>query len=236
VIETLNAIVRGALERLYQQVTTDLPPLIAAAAIFILAYLFAMLARWLVRRVFKGLELDRWLQRSGISEMIDHYGHLRASRMVANVVYWTILMMGILVALNAVGAGLTSRIVDSALLGLPRIVAGVAIVLGGVLLAKYLGRGTLVWAVNEDLPSPRKLAALVRALIVFVAIVAAADTLDFARTVFLSAFILILGGGVLAIGIALGLSMRDVFKGYLRERYRHSESSDHEERSLWNHL
>ena len=236
-IETLNAIVRGAIERLYQQTTTDLPPLIAAAAIFAIAYILATTVRWLINRAFKGLELDRWMHSSGISALLDRSGNLRASHVVARATYWAILLAGILAALNAVGAGLTSRLVESAVLLLPRLFAGAAIVLGGILLAQFLGRGALVWAVNEDMPSPRKLAMLVRAVIVFVAVVAAADTLNFARSVFLAAFILIMGAVALALGIALGLSARDALKTYLLERSnRPASPHGQEERSLWSHL
>jgi hypothetical protein len=238
VIETLNTIVRDAVQRLYQQTTTDLPPLIAAVTIFLIAYVIAALARWLIHRAFKGLELERWMRRSGISALLDRSGRMRAPHIVGRGVFWAILFAGILTALNAVGGGVTSRIVESAVMLLPRAVAGAAIVLGGVLLAQFLGRGALVWAVNEDLPYPRRLSMLVRVLVVFVAVVAAADTLDFARTVFLAAFILIVGGLALAIGIAVGLTTRDAMKNYLRERSSRAASSPYseEEKSLWSHL
>jgi hypothetical protein len=237
VIETLNAIVRDALQRLYHQTTTDLPPLIAAVTIFLIAYVIATLARWLIHRAFKGLELERWMRRSGISTLLDRSGRLRAPHMVGRVVFWAILFAGILTALNAVGGGVTSRIVESAVMLLPRAVAGAVIVLGGVLLAQFLGRGALVWAVNEDMPYPRRISMLVRVLVVFVAVVAAADTLDFARTVFLAAFILIVGGLALAIGIAVGLTMRDAMKTYLQDRSsRVAPPYSEEEKSLWSHL
>jgi hypothetical protein len=237
VIETLNGIVRDAVQRLYVQTTTDLPPLIAAVTIFLIAYVIAALARWLIHRAFKGLELERWMRRSGISALLDRSGRLRAPKVVGRVVFWAILFAGILTALNAVGGGVTSRIVERAVMLLPRVVAGAAIVLGGVLLAQFLGRGALVWAVNEDLPYPRRFSMLVRVLVVFVAVVAAADTLDFARTVFLAAFILIVGGLALAIGIAVGLTMRDAMKNYLQERSSRPPSQyREEEKSLWSHL
>lgn len=88
---------------------------------------------------------------------------------------------------------------------LPKLVVAAALLLGGFWLCQYLSRGLLIWAVNEELPAPRRLAAGARVLILCLSVVAVADYLNFARSVFLAAFILILGGAVLAAGLALGL-------------------------------
>ena len=75
----------------------------------------------------------------------------------------------------------------------------------------------LVWAVNENFPSPRRLAAVVRILIMFVAVVVAADQLNFARSVFLAAFIIFVGGAVLAASLAIGLG-RGALCRFLEEK------------------
>jgi hypothetical protein len=113
------------------------------------------------------------------------------------------------------------------------VVAGL-ILLAGVWLSQFLGRSTLVWAVNENVPSPRKLAGAVRVAIMFVAVVVAADQLNFARTVFLAAFIILMGGAVLAASLALGLGSREATSRYFQERAQAREERG--ERSLWNHL
>lgn len=237
-IETLRAIIPSALERLLQQARADLPPLLAALAILLTAYLFARLARWLVTRIFKGIELDRWLYRSGFLHMFGGSGAVRASRIVAQTAYWGTLIVGFLAALNVFGTHLTTRIVEGVVFFFPQILAGGLILLVGLWLGQYLSRGMLVWAVNEDLPSPRKLAMAVRWLIVFVAVVVAADTLNFARGVFLAAFVIIVGGAVLAAALALGLGTRDAVQRYFRDRHLRDTAAERQttERSLWNQL
>jgi hypothetical protein len=111
-----------------------------------------------------------------------------------------------------------------------------AIILVGIWLGQYLGRSTVVWAVNEGLPQPRRLAAAVRVVIMFVAVVVAAYQLDFARSVFLAAFILLLGGAVLAASLAAGIGAGDRFRRYLSDRQERQEPSMERERSLWSHL
>jgi hypothetical protein len=235
-IEAFQGIVRGAFERLSDQVGTGLPPLLAALVILLVSLAFAMLARWLVTRIFKGIELDRWMLRSGFTAMIDPEGTIRAGRVVAQAAYWGVLLIGCLGALNVFGTELAASIVQNVVFLLPRLVGAAIILMAGLWLGPYLGRSTLVWAVNEDLPAPRKLAAGVRALVTFAAVVVAADTLNFAPTVFISAFVLTLAAAALAGGLAIGLGARDAVRRHFEQRALRGRSEELEERSLWHHL
>ncbi|HWQ53106.1 MAG TPA: hypothetical protein VN442_05440 [Bryobacteraceae bacterium] len=235
-IDTLRAIVRGTLERLAHMAETQLPPLIVAAAIMLSAFLLASVVRLLILRVFHGIALDRFLRRSGVSSLVDHSGTLRASGVVAQSAYWGILIIGFLAALQAFGTEFTARIAEGAVLLFPRLLAGAAVVLGGIWLAQYLGRSALVWAVNEDWPWARLFAAAVRSMVVFAAVVVAADILNFARGVFLIAFVLVLGGAVLAASLALGLGARDAVRRRIEESTSGLPEPEPRERSLWHHL
>lgn len=190
-----------------------------------------MAARWLTAKAFRGIELDQWLRRSGIAVTLGASGRVPVARLAAQAVYWLILIAGVLTALNAFGTELTARMTAGAVLLLPRLLAAAAILLGGMWLAQYLGRGALVWAVNEDLPSPRKLALLVRAAVLFASVVVTADFLNFAPAVFLAAFVILLAGAALAGGLAIGLGARDAVRRHLETR-----RDTRGERSLWTHL
>jgi hypothetical protein len=234
-IETLRAILEGVLERLRYQATTYLPSLLAAVIILIGAYITAVLARWLVYRIFKGIAVDRFLRRSGLATMLDRSGRLRATRLVAESAYWLILLAGFLTGLSVFDTELTTQMTQSFVFLLPKLVVAGLILLIGVWLSQYFGRSTLVWAVNEGIPSPRKLAGAVRIVIMFVAVVVATHQLDFARNVFLAAFIILLGGAVVAASLALGLGGKDAVKRYFEEKRAVGEEQQ-AGRSLWDHL
>lgn len=232
-IETLRRVLEGTLERLRYPVTTYLPSLLAALTVVLAAYLTAVLVRWLIYRIFKGLTIDKFLRQSGIAFMVDSSGHLRATRLVAETAFWCILLSGVLVGVNVFGTDLTTQIIQSFVFLLPKLVVAGLILLAGAWLGQYLGRSMLVWAVNEGFPSPRRLAAVVRILIIFVAVVVASDQLDFARSVFLAAFIIFVGGAVLAASLMIGLGRGGVQRFLEEKREQTGESG---ERSLWSHL
>jgi hypothetical protein len=233
-IETMRQVLESVLERLRFQVTTFLPPLLAALIILMGAYLIAILARWVLNRLFKGVGVDRFLRRSGLAFLIDSSGRLRATRLVSETAYWLILLAGFLTGLSVFNTDITSQMTQDFVLLLPKLAVAGVILLVGFWLGHYLGRSALVWAVNEGLPSPRRIATAVRIVILFVAVVASADYLNFARGVFLAAFIILLGGAAVAASLALGLGGRDAVRRYLEGKAAREEEPG--ARSLWNHL
>lgn len=232
-LETMKEVLQDALGRLHYQTTNYLPPLLAALTLLLGAYLAALLVRWLIYRIFKGWAIDKFLRQSGVAFLVDPSGRLRATRLAAESAYWCILFSGALLGVNVFGTDLANQIVQGFVFLLPKLFIAGLILLGGTWLGQYLGRSMLVWAVNENFPTPRRLAAIVRILIVFVAVVVAADQLNFARSVFLAAFIIFVGGAVLAASLALGLGGGGM-RRFFEERRERME--DPAERSLWSHL
>jgi len=226
-MNTLQMILEKAMERLSQQMITYLPSLLAGVGILLGAYMIAVLVRWVLGRIIKGLVVDRFLQRSGLASILHLSQRIRSARLASETAFWSIMGVGILAALNAFDTQWTNNVVIQTVGFLPHLLVAGLILLSGYWLSQFVGRNTLVWAVNEGLPAPRRISLAVRLAILFVAIVIAADHLNFARNVFLAAFILVMGGAVLATSLAIGLGGRDAVSRYFSRRYfRREEDSD----------
>jgi hypothetical protein len=232
-IASLQQIVEKALDRLGSIVTTYLPPLLAGLIVLAMSWILAVLVRWVLARAIKAARFERFLAQSGLSSMLGRSGRLRAARLVSGAAYWLILLAGGLTALSAFDTNLTSRIVETVVFLLPKLATAAAILIAGVWLGQYFARSVLVWACNEGLPHARLLASIVRVVIVFVTVAVAADHLDFARSVFLTVLVLLVGGAVLAASIAVGLGAHGAIERYLRGGASDAEET---ERSLWHHL
>jgi hypothetical protein len=232
--ETLTLILKGVLERLQLQATTYLPSLIAAGIVILGALGFAVIVRRVIDRIFKGAAIDRFMRRTGLAHLIDPSGRLRATRVAAEGAYWSILVVGVLAGLSVFGTDLTAQLIQSFVFLIPRLVIAGLILLSGAWLSQYLARCMLVWAFNENMPYPRRLAAGVRVVVLFVAIVVAADHLNFARGVFLTAFVIFVGGLVLSVSLAVGIGASARVRGYFKEKP--ATGREEEERSLWSHL
>jgi len=234
-LETLQNVLDRVLDTMSFHLFTYVPPLVVALLVVVLFWAVAKAVRWTLAKAIKGTGIDRFLSDSGLRSMFDSAGRLHGTPLVAGAAYWLILGGGILVALNVFNTNLTTRMVEAAVFLFPKAVTAGFILLLGAWLAQYLGRSVLVWASNEDLPGPRRLASVTRVITMFVAVVVAAEVLDFAPRVFFAAFILLVGGAVLAASLAVGLGGRDAVKRYLHERAER-RSEERGEKSLWSHL
>jgi len=185
-------------------------------------------------RLFRGTAFDRFLRTSGLAFMLDPRGRMRATRLVAEAAYWCILLSGLMLGLSAFESPFSTLIIQELMILMKKLVLAGIILLAGFWLSQYLGRSVLVWAVNEGLPSARRIATATRILIMFVDAVVAANQLDFASSVFLAAFIILVGGAVLAVSIAAGIAASDRMCRYFEETDKHAE--DLRERSLWSDL
>ena len=227
----LEQIVRQTMDRISSQILIYAPGLLAALFILAVAFVLAKSIQWIIHRIFKGIAIDQFLRRTGLATSPER---LKTPQLAARVCFWLILGSGFLVALSSFNSQLTTRTIEAALFLFPKILVAAAIIVISGWFGRYFGRSILVWAVNEEMPEPRKLAAAVRVLFIFAGVVAAADHLDFARSVFLAAFILVLGGVILAVSLALGLNGRELMRRHLQAEKTTAE--DDTRRSILRHL
>lgn len=233
-VRTLEQLLEGVVSGILSQLNSLLPPLIVAVVLFAVFLLAAVAVRWVLTKVVKGARLDRFLKEAGLSNMLADRGDVHTTPFVAGAAFWLILIAGALIGLSLFNTQLTTRMVESVVFLFPKVVTAGLILLAGGWLAQLLSRSTLVWAHNESIPAPRRWAAVVKIMVMMVAVVAASEVLDFAPHVFFAAFVILASGMVLAASLALGLGGREAVRRYLDARV--GERASEEEESLWNHL
>lgn len=233
-IQVLQQIFDKALDRMSQQLTTFVPPLLVAFVILLVAFLLARLFQWITLKAVKGLAIDRFLRESGLSSTFDPSGRMRAAPLLAGFVFWAVLATGICTAIDVFDTKLTSQIVENSIFLLPKLLTAGAIVVAGFWLAQYLSRSLVVWAVNEGIPFARRLAGLAKVAMCFFAVVVAAELLGFAGHVFYAAFVIFFGAVALAVGLGVGFAVKDKVQRYLSPP--EEAAGAREEKSLWDHL
>ena len=124
------------------------------------------------------------------------------------------------------------RLISELLLYLPRMLAALAILLGGFLLGNFLARAALLAAVNAGVPSPRLISLVVKLLISILSFAMALEQLQIAKSIVLAAFIITFGAVMLCLAIAFGVGGQEVAKRALeRHLGGHDEVQDHDELS-----
>jgi Mechanosensitive ion channel, conserved TM helix len=222
----VDRILRQATAQMADHVANFLPGLLVSLTLMLTAFLVALFARMLLVRALRGLEFDRRAEQWGLSARAGGPASTSPSQTMVRAVYWTILILGLLVSLTALNATIPSRLALSVFEYLPHLLAALLILIVGTVAARFLARSVLIGAVNMQIQSARLLSLAVKWLVLLIAVAMALDHLGIGRTVLLLAFAILFGGVVLAAALAVGLGARDVVSRTLEQQLREPPTVD----------
>ena len=222
----IDRILREATNQIADQVANFLPGLLVALLLVLATVIVAVLVRALLVRALRGLEFDQWAERTGLVALVGRPVATSPSNGLAQVVYWTILFMGLLVSLTALNATIPSQFALSVFEYIPNVLAGLMIFVVGTIAARFLARSVLIGAVNMGMQSARLLSLGVKWLVQLVAVAMTLDHLGIGRNVLLLAFGILFGGVVLAAALAVGLGARDAVKEALARQLHDPSRGD----------
>jgi hypothetical protein len=206
--EQVQLIFRQAMTQVSENLVNFLPGVLVALLLIGLTFVAAALVRTLLVRALTSLDFDRRAVQYRVA--VGWPASSTPTLTIGRVVYWTILVLGLLVSLTALNATIPSRLALSVFEYVPHLLAALLIFVVGVLTARFLERSVLIGAVNMQIQSSRLLSLLVKWLVLIVTVAMALDHLGIGRSVLLLAFGILFGGIVFAAALAIGLGAKDV--------------------------
>jgi Mechanosensitive ion channel, conserved TM helix len=227
----VDRILRQASSQIVDHVANFLPGVLVSLTLMLATLVVALLTRLLMMRALRGIQFDRRADELGLSALVGLPASTSPSQTLARIIYWTILMLGLLVSLTALNATIPSRLAFSVFDYLPHLLAALMILIVGGVAARFLARSVLIGAVNMQIQSARLLSLTVKWLVLLVTVAMVLDHLGIGRSVLLLAFAILFGGIVFAAALAVGLGARDVvsrtLERQLREPPRGADKVDH---------
>jgi len=216
------------LQQLWEQVVNYLPQVSAAVTVLVAA----AVAGWVVKQVvYRGLRLvrfDRLADRLGFSAVTEQVGFSRGSSyVVGQCAGGLVLVVGLLLALNALGpAG--SDLVLRFFVFLPHLLTAALILVVGGIAAGFFARGALIAAVNAQLAGARLLAGGVRLFIWLLAVIVAMEHIEIGGATLAITFGVIFGGIVAGLAIAFGIAGQDLAREALNSLLKRGAREEEE--------
>jgi hypothetical protein len=219
----LLASVQGAVYRMGML----MPRLLAMGAFILVGWVVAVIARRLGVRLLRAAAFDQRCQRWGVSSTLGRIGIRQApAALVGEIVFWTLLLVGILLGVDALDMPAAAGLVASVLHFLPNLLVAALILMTGWVLANFLGQAALIGAVNQQVAGAPLIASAVRWLVLVFAGAAVLTQLGIAREMVLLAFGIAFGGTMLAVALAFGLGGKDLAREILESRLRKHNPDD----------
>ncbi len=193
--------------RVITKIVMLLPGLVAFVVVLLIFLGIGTGLAWITQRLLAALRFDaRFEQNENLSEWTHS-----PSRLVSRIVFWSILLIGVLVGISAFEAGSSSTGVSEYVFSyVPRAVGALILFFIGTLIARILGRSVLISGVNMNLQYARLLGAGVKWLVLVLTAAMVLDHLAIGGRIVDLAFGILFGGIVFALALAVGLGSRDL--------------------------
>ena len=197
------------LEEGIRQIVLFLPRLLAALGILMAGFVIAKMVERGTDIALHRIGFDRWMREGGVSEALERAGtRLDPSTVLAKLVFWTVMLLVILLAADAMGIEAVSILFAELIAYIPSVIAAVIVLVLGTLIGEFVK--DLVLASAGGLPGAGTLARAAKASIILLAVFMALDQLKVAQDIVLVSFIAVVGAGALAAGIAFGLGGKEI--------------------------
>jgi hypothetical protein len=214
---------RQRLEDGIYQIFAFVPKLAAALGILIVGLAIAKIVERGTDLFLHKIGFDRWMQEGGVTEALERAGtRLDPSSVLAKLVFWTVTLLVILLAANALGVTAVSVLFAQLLEYIPHVITAVIVLVLGILLGEFIK--DLVLASAGGLPGGIGLARAAKAAIILLTVFMALEQLDIAQDIVVVFFIAVVGSAALAAGIAFGLGGREVAARITEEWYERSRA------------
>ena len=204
------------------QIADFIPALLGALIILLAGYLLAKLLERGTGRVLRRVRFNQLLERGGVMEAVDRSGtRLDPTRVIANLVFWILMLAVILLAANAIGLESLGLVFANLVSYIPSVIAAIVIILLGIVLGGFVGG--LILASAGGIHGGVALARIGRGGVIVLAVFMALQELGVATEIVTTAFAILFGAVALALALAFGLGNRDLAAEVTRawyQRYR----------------
>jgi hypothetical protein len=205
-----------------------IPKLLVVAAILAVGALVAAVAQFLAVRVLRLLRFQAFSERTGAAELLRKAELPPAEQVAGSLVFWLLFAGFFFAALDTLGLPAVATLRDEIARLVPRAITSLAVLAGGVILAKLAWRVALLAAVNAGWRNARTASRLAYALVMTFVVAMAVHHLGVAREIVMAAFVMGFGSIALAVAIAVGIGAGPLVRRLFDEHRASQPRRDHD--------
>ncbi len=200
------------------QIARAIPQIVGAVLILIIGWLIAKLVKKLTIKLLKLVKLSYLTEKSGVDKFLKDGGSkLTTIDLIGSLLYWLIMLIVIMSALNSVQLTSAEVLFNKIILFIPNIIVAIIILLLGLYLARFISQALAVALNGINDKAARLMESISYYAIIVLTVFIVLSQLDIAENIVNIAFLLILGGVCLAFGLAFGLGGKGYAENMLKK-------------------
>jgi small-conductance mechanosensitive channel len=198
------------LKNFWQQLSLVFPKILAAALLVILGGFVAKYVRKLSIRLLRIMRLDIAAEKSGLEDFLIRGGvKFTTVTLLGNMIYWLIIFVVLLGALNILGLEVAADLFNKIILYIPNVLIAMIVLIFGMMFAKFVQGVTFTYLSNIKIDGAELISVMARYAILLFVMSMALEQLAIGGQILVSAFQIAFGALCLALALAFGLGGRD---------------------------
>ena len=215
-MDELKAAILGPVDMMTSKIAGFVPKLLSVLIILILGWFIASMVQKFVIRFLKLAKLDSVSERAGIANVLLK-GDINQtlSEIIGLIVYWTMMLVVLLAAVNALDLTVAASLLNSVILYVPHVIAAMFILVLGIFFASVLATMVRTTAANYGMNQAKALGKTSQVIIIIFTVVQALRQLQLDVTVFNLIIQASVAAIALGIGLAIGLGCKEIAQKYI---------------------
>ncbi|MFT3717489.1 mechanosensitive ion channel family protein [Pseudorhodoferax sp.] len=207
------------------QVGAFLPRLAIAALVLLAGFLIAKAARFTVEKGLRAINFHVLTRRAGLDGFLQQGGtQADTIGLLGLLSYWVVILAALIVAFSGLGLTHVTELLSRVMLFVPQLIVALLVLAFGAYFARFVSNAVATYCKGVGIHDTALARIAYYAVLAFVVMIAL-DQMGIGGTLVRDAFLLILGGVVLAVALAFGLGGKDWAAAQL-ERWWPSKPDD----------
>jgi hypothetical protein len=197
--------------------------------IMIVVMIGGFVLSWFVKKLIEKLlvlfRFDKWATDAGIVTFLER-GGVKAlpSSIISRIIFWICIITIFSYSLSYVGISQFTEYASRITSTLPYIVVSMIIVIVGMIFSTFISRVIYMACENSNIGYGDVIAKSVRILLIIIVFAIVFEYMGLGSTVISISFLIIFGGIVMTLSLALGIGLSSVIADFIKDRIGNKKS------------
>lgn len=206
---------------LYENFTEIFLNILVMVIVMVGGFIISWVIKKLLSRLLILFRFDRWASDIGIVNLLEKGGvKTLPSLIMSKIVYWIFIVAFFSFGLNFIGMSQFTEYATRVSNALPHVVVSLFIIVMGIIFSNFISRVIYMTCENADIKYGDLLAKGTRIFLVIITFGIVFEYIGIGNTIITISFLIIFGGIILALSLALGIGLSNVVGDLIRERVK----------------
>ncbi|MCX5815500.1 MAG: hypothetical protein NTX75_04560 [Proteobacteria bacterium] len=206
---------------LYENFTDVFLNVIVMVIVMIGGFIISWFIKKLIARLLMLFRFDKWAKDVGIVNFLEKGGvKTLPSLILSKIVYWIFIVAFFSFGLNFIGISQFSEYTSRIASALPHIVVSLVIIVMGIIFSNFISRVINMTCENANVKYGDFIAKGVRIFLTIITFGIVFEYIGVGNTIITVSFLIIFGGIIMALSLALGIGLSNVVGDLIRERVK----------------